>query len=450
MKSHADRTILVYDHGHYVEWAITLAKDFGRVLYYVPWEFGFPRSNTLRIGEGIKEIDRVTSPWPHYDDIDLWVFPDVYEGPLQKWLVEQGKRVWGCRLGEEMEIDRARSKQLAKQLGIEVGPYKVITGIDALRDYLQNNDDQWVKVSATRGDMETFHSKNYQLSETRVDELEHTLGAQKKQMEFIVEASIKPAIEVGYDGYTIDGKFAKNAFVGVEAKNDAYLGRVLAYKDVPTQVREVNEKLAPALKRYGYRGLISTEVRTTPDGKAYLIDPCCRMGSPPGEVMQMLITNWGDILWEGANGIVIEPEFAAKWGAEILLDSDWADANWQQVTFPKSVRAHVKLHNMAVIEGEYYVIPQWRGSSQIGAVVAIGDSADEAIDSCRRIAEKVEGYSIDKPIASLDKAREQLAKILGPKMDDKPPSKLERQARELYRAGHISDRQLAKITGQPA
>ena len=38
-------------------------------------------------------------------------------------------------------------------------------------------------------------------------------------MEFIVEDGIPDAVEVAYDGYTIDGKFAKNATFGIEVKD---------------------------------------------------------------------------------------------------------------------------------------------------------------------------------------------------------------------------------------
>src|SRR6266704_795030 len=268
------KTALVFDNGIFAEIAVTLAKDFGRVLYYVPWTNAYPKSNALLIGHGVEGIERVSSPWPYFDDIDIWIFPDVYEGELQEWLAAQGKRVWGCRMGAELELDRPKSKEASKKLGIDIGPYKVITGLDALRKHLKANDDQWVKVSSTRGDMETFGAKSYEKVEPRLDELEHNLGAKKKIMEFTVEQGIPDAIETGYDGYCIDGKYPKGAMTGVEVKDEAYLMKTVRWQDLPEMVRSVNQKLAPALKRYGYRGFISTEVRCCEDGKAYLIDPC--------------------------------------------------------------------------------------------------------------------------------------------------------------------------------
>ena len=196
------------------------------------------------------------------------------------------------------------------------------------------------------------------------------------------------------------------------------------------------------MKRYGYRGFISTEVRCTKDGKAYLIDPCCRAGSPPNELYQVMMTNMAEAIWYGAEGIVVEPDFKAKWGAEVLLISEWADQNWMQVSFPPKIREFVKLRNFCKIEGEYYVIPQWTGCAEIGAVVALGDTPDQAIENCKKVAEQVEGHLLDKPIDALDVAREQLEQVLG---EDKPESKAVREAKKLHKAGRISDKQLDKV-----
>jgi len=441
MPSHRDRTVLIYDHGLFVELAVTLSKHFGRVLLYVPWENGYPRSNAPRIGQGIKGVERVLSPWDHYDEIDLWIFPDVYEGALQQHLVDMGKRVWGCRMGEELELDRVKSKEHCKAIGIDIGPYAHIVGLDALREHLKDNDDQWVKISATRGDMETFHAPNYAQVEQQIDELEHNLGAKKKVMEFIVEEGIDPAIEIGYDGYTIDGRYPKGAIVGVEVKDKAYVCKTMRYSQLPEKVRSVNDKLAKTLKGYGYRGFISTEIRCKGD-KAYLIDPCARCGSPPSELYQVMITNLADVIWEGAGGVVVEPEFSHEWGAQILLLSDWADSNWQQVSFPESIRENVKLRNMTIIDGNYYVIPQWTGMPEIGAIVATGDTQEEAINEVKRLAEMVHGHDMNKPVEALEKARDDLNEALG---TAKPKSKLQVEAERLRSEGKISDRRFDRM-----
>ena len=102
----------------------------------------------------------------------------------------------------------------------------------------------------------------------------------------------------------------------------------------------------------------------------------------------------------------------------------------------------MKLHNATVIDGEYYVIPHIDGRSHIGAVVGMGDTAEAAIEDCKAAAEKIEGYDIVKPVAALEKAQEDLAKIVGP---EKKQSPLERKVESLRRSGRISDRQADKM-----
>lgn len=411
MAKYKNKTVCVVDHGLFTEWAVTLAKDFGRVFYYCPWEDGYPKSNALLVGTGLPGVIRLKQFWSVLDEIDLFVFPDVYLGALQVHLASLGKRVWGSRRGEDLELDRVASKQHSQKLGIDIGPWRTVRGLAALRDHLREHENQWIKISATRGDMETFHSKNYRLIEPRLDELEHTLGAKKYDMEFVVEDEIDDAVEIGYDGYTIDGKFPRKAMAGIEIKDKGLVMKTLPYPSLPPEIRGVNEKLGQTFDDFEYRGFFSSEIRITKDHKAYLIDPCARAGSPPNELYQMLVTNWPDIIWEGAGGVLVEPQFAARWGAELLLISDWANDNWQAVEFPKAIRENVKLRNLAVIDGRYYSVPQVSGHAEIGAVVALGNTMQEAIAECKRIAEKVEGHYVETVPGCLDQAEAEFAKL---------------------------------------
>jgi hypothetical protein len=411
MTNYKSKTVCVVDNGLFLEVAVTLARDFGKVLYYMPWQSGYPKSNVLLVGHGIPGITRIDSFWPVIDDIDLFVFPDVYDGPLQEHLVSLGKRVWGSRYGEELELFRAESKKLLTKLGIDIGPWKLIKGITALREHLKKHQDQWIKISRTRGDFETFHAENYDLVKPKLDELEFNLGAKASIMEFIVEEAIPDAVEVAYDGFTIDGKFAKNATFGIEVKDKGLVTKTLKYDALPEQVRSVNDKLKGTLAEYRYRNFFAVEMRITKDGTPYVIDPCCRAGSPPSELMLELIRNWADIMWEGAEGTVVEPVFAAKWGAELLIISDWGDRNWQPLQFPKSIRSQVKLRYLTIIDGIPYVVPQASAHPEIGAVVATGDTMEAAIAEVTRLAEKVKGFYVDVHPEALEAATEQFEKL---------------------------------------
>lgn len=418
----SNKVALVADNGLFCSFAQTLAREYGRVLYWTPWWSAFPKSNDRLIGSGLDGIERVNEFFDVVDQADIVIFPDVYMGDLQTWLESKGKRVWGGRYGEELELDRWGLKRFLKKVGLPVPPGKRMVGIDALRQYLKEKDNVWVKVSLVRGDFETRHSQSYRLIEPWLDYLEHKLGAKKFVEEFIVEDAIEPAVEVGYDGYTVDGNWPETAIYGYEIKDTGYMGCVRPYQELPEPVREVNTKLAPALARYHYRGNFSTEIRYTPAKEPFLIDPCARLGSPPSEVYQELYSNWGEIMWGGAVGEMVEPKVVAKYAVEALIHSSWADKEWAPIYMEDDVRKWVKLRNHTRIAGKDYVVPQDVGLPEIGAVVGIGDSLIEAIQKCVEHAKQLEGFDIDIKLNALDEALVEIQKAeeLGVTFSDDP------------------------------
>jgi hypothetical protein len=446
MENFKNKTVLIWDNGIFVEIARRLAEDFGRVIYFCPWANGYPTSRGLLIGAGDDQFERIEDPWEFIerDEIDLYVFPDCYEGQLQSYLASIGKRVWGCRTGAELELDRPKAKEIMEKAGVPIGDWKMIVGLDALRKYLKTHEDAWIKINSTRGDMETFHAPTYEKIEPRLDELEHTLGAKKKIMRFCVETGIPDAIETGYDGFTIDGKFPQVGLTGIEVKDKAYVLRTIRYKDVPAQVRAVNDALEPEFKRHKYRGFWSSEVRIDGDGIGWPIDLTARAGSPPSEVYQNMIANLAEVIWYGAEGILVEPEYTDTWGAEVLIHSQWADKNWVHLTFPPELRRNIKLRNYTVIDGEHYIVPQLTGMPEIGAVVATGKTAKEAIDHAKEIAGKVEGYDVEIPVDAMDEALVDLKAILA-ESATKPVSKEQRAAEEAMKAGKISRKQYDRL-----
>lgn len=409
-----DKTACVVDNGLFAELAVTLGKSFRHVYYLGSWVTSFPRSNALTIGEGLPNVSRINDIWSVLDEVDLFVFPDVYQGQLQRYLRGLGKRVWGSGIAESLEFKRGGSKQWLQELGLPVGEYKVVNGLKDLRSYLQRRDGVLYVKSSTRGDMETFkvEAGGYRLIEPRLDELEHILGAKKFDYEFLVEEHIEAAAEVGYDGFTIDGQWPKSSLFGVEAKDTGYVGKVMPAVSLPQSLAYVNDKLSGLFEELSYRGFWSSEVRVgKDDGIPYLIDPCCRMASPPGELYLYLIENLSEIIWAGADGELIQPEFKYEYAAQLVLKSDWAQYGWQPIEFPAELREHVKIHYLTVKNGRFYFVPQQIPIPEIGAVVAGGDTLDEAIESCIEIAEQVKGYDIKFEAASLEQAAEGLAKV---------------------------------------
>jgi hypothetical protein len=169
--------------------------------------------------------------------------------------------------------------------------------------------------------------------------------------------------------------------------------------------------MAPTLKDYGYRNFFSTEVRVKKDGTAFSIDPCCRAGSPPSELYQNLYSNLADIVWQGSMGKCVDPVPTAKYGAELIIHAQWADKNWQAVEFPQKLRDNIKLRNLTIINGEYYVVPQSVGLPEIGAVVATGNTLQEAITKVTEYGKQIKGYFIDVFPEALEEAQGEIEKL---------------------------------------
>ena len=395
-KEWESKTILVYDIGGcYTSFAQRLARDFAHVLYFTNWKSAFPSSNHAIVGEGLDEIERILDFWDYIDSADIFFFTDCYDGDLQEYLVSIGKRVWGARRGDELELDRMGTVNLMKKLGLPTPEVEVVKGLPALRSYLKENEDIYVKVSKFRNDFETFGSKSYKVVEPVLDELEHRLGAIKYIEEFLCFKGIDAVCETGLDTYTIDGKYPQKTLYGFEIKDCGYAGKVQQYKDLSPLLTDFNTKIADTFKFYNYRGFFSTEIRVTKDKTPYMIDLTTRLPSPPSELMQEMFSNLGEIIWHGANGEMIEPQFTATHGIEIIIRSEWAHKNWQAIYFPEEIANFVKLKNATNIKGAYYFVPQLGVEmSEIGAVVATGNSLDECEEKVKEYISKIEGYDL--------------------------------------------------------
>lgn len=406
------KTILVVDNGLFVELAIRLAQDFKKVYYCCPWVDAFPKMNKAMIGYGFEEIEIVDDiQGPHFDSIDLFVFPDVYFGQLQVSLEAEGKLVWGARMGEELELSRDSTKKLMADLKLPVGPWVKVRGMDKLREFLKANKNQYVKVNKWRGLCETFLSKDYRSIEPKLDEMEYGLGAFKEEIDFIIEEALDDRVEIGLDAFTVDGKFPSKLIAGIEVKDAGYVGMFNDYDKLPKEITSFDAAMEPTLKAYGYRGFYSTEIRVGKDHVPYMIDMCARAGSPPNELYQEYYKNLGRIIWDGANGIVTDPEPEAKYGAELIIHSSWADKNWQPVDFPDDMRRFIKLRNATKIKGRYYVIPQAVGLPEIGSTIGWGNTLKAAMEMAEEVANSVEGHYIKIPKESFEEANQEIEKL---------------------------------------
>ena len=416
-KDPSDVVCLVVDNGLFVELALKLSKTFKKVYYYVPWESAFAKMNLAYIGYGLEGLTVVDSIYgPHFDEVDLFCFPDIYMGWEQVHLEKMGKKVWGSRTGECLELNREGMKEILKATNMPVGKFTHVKGIANLRAFLKENENVYVKIDKYRGTFETFHSANYKEVEPKLDEVEFNLGAFKHVLEFTVEECLPDRVEVGTDCWAITDdegqcQYPENLISGIEIKDVGFASIFKKYKDLPEVVTRFNERMKPVFAAYNWRGFVSTEVRVGKDMKPYMIDLCARAPSPPNELYQEQYENLAECIWYGANGIVIEPEATATYGAEIMLHSSWADKGWQPISFPEEIRDMVKLRNAVKIDGVYYAVPQAVGLPECGAVIGLGETMKEALDNAVENAEQVTGYYMEAKMGAIDNIKEEINKL---------------------------------------
>ena len=386
---------LVIDHGLFTAFAERLAEDH-EVSYFVPYaDRSFPKHGPAMVGTGLRNVERIEDMWRVVDEVDFIVFPDVGFYQLAEWLRGHGYKVWGAGLGEKLEVQRWRAKETMKELGLPVGECALVTGMTALRNYIKENKDVYVKISGFRGIAETFSAETYDLVAPRLAELELELGGAAEVFPFIVEHKVDSVVEAGYDGFCVNGKFPATCLTGVEVKDKGYLGAVRDYKKLSEPVKEINDKLAPFLKEAGYCQFFSTEVRVTDEGTPYLIDLTTRCPAPPSALYWEMIENVGEIVEAGANGMLVEPVWRAKYGALAIIHSSFAEERWCPVSRDESVRQWVKFRNYCEIEGQGYIIPtDGVRMCEIGDVIGIGDTIEEAIEACQEHAKGVKGFGL--------------------------------------------------------
>jgi len=408
-----DKTVLVVSHGLFAHIAERLTRDFGRVLLYIPWNsMSFPTVNVGEVGYGVPGVERVDAIFgKHLKECDLIIFTDIYFAAEQVHLEELGYRVWGSRNGEELEIYRETCKEVMADLGLPLNRWKKVKGVKALREHLKSNEKQYVKFDKWRGNFETFRSESYDLSEVKVDEIAYNLGAFQHIAEFICEDDLPDCVEIGTDLFTIDGALPSQTLLGIEVKDLGYCGEFKKWESIPEVVRRWNEVMSPVFAKYGYRGWLSNEIRITKDLEPYMIDATCRMPSPPGELCSEFYTNYADILWYGADGVLVDPEPIAKFGIEVIMKSDWAKENWQPIEFDEKFANQIKLFNPMVIEGNRYIVPQNEDMAEIGAIVGWGNSLEEAQEHLDAAIESVEGFGIKIPKGSIEDAKEEMQKL---------------------------------------
>ena len=138
----------------------------------------------------------------------------------------------------------------------------------------------------------------------------------------------------------------------------------------------------------------------------------CRNGQPPSSIMMELYSNYSEIVWEVANGIYPNIQYEYPWAVQLIIKSDMAENEPSPVIIPDEVKKFVKIKNLTIDEdGTSYYSPFGMKMREIGSVVGLGKTIDEAEKNAKTVSESIEGMDISVNIDSIDKAKKSLSKL---------------------------------------
>ena len=387
MRDVKDLTVAFVDHqGLYYALARKLATFYKRVLYWDPSEDPFETFNEAMIGETFPEderFERIDDLFLHKKECDFFIFPDsnIKAVGLQLELESQSYPVWGPGRGTYLEQSRELFIKTLKDNGFQVPRYERLVGVDRLRDYLKDKEDQIVKVSRFRGTMETKRWRSWDEDEAWLDMMAVKLGGCKNLLPFLVFESIETDIELGADTYCVRGQMPSHMLDGYEAKDKGYFAALKPAADLPPQTQAVMEAFAPILGDAGATTFWSVEIRVKGDD-FYFIDATPRIPLPASASQMELYSNLGTIFAAGAQGELVQPESVAKFSAECVLTLDCKGPQWPSIRVPKAIEQWVKLGGVCQVNGRAWFPPLKEDhDKEIGWLVSVGDSPQEVIET---------------------------------------------------------------------
>jgi hypothetical protein len=384
----SDKTIAVVDHGVFLPLARCLAKSGARVIYHNPsWADSYPTINKGIIGNGFPDIECVLDIWEVKNSVDAFVFPDIFHAGLQKELRAQGFAVWGAGDGMKLEINREYFMKMLGSLGLDVPRFEKIVGLRMLREYLADKKDIWIKMSRWRGSWETTHWRSYKEHGHLLDLWAVRFGGIKEMVTFLCFHKIDTTLEIGADTICVDGRWPKLMLHGIEAKDRAFLSAVTKQSDMPEELMPIMEAFSPFLKTVKYRQQWSMEVRVTEDA-AYFLDATCRGGLPSTGSQILAMENLAEVIFYGAHGEFIEPEYNCKFTAECMVSIKGRQGSWETIVLPDELKDHVMLSDCCFVKGQpWFPAAEDDTISEIGWLVATGDTPTETAKSMNLLAD---------------------------------------------------------------
>jgi hypothetical protein len=388
--------------GHGVEHAVRLARDFGTVEYYTPWQKMGPTLDERSIGNGVEGVTRIQQFLHEVDSVDLFYFVDAGAGDMAQMLRDGGHRVFGAGDAERLEFDRMYMRKIQSELGLPTQHTVKIKGCRKLQEYLAKHKHKVVKVDVVRGDIESFISDDLFRVDQQIHKLKFDFGPFKDDFEFVVEEKID-GHEIGFDCFFNGTDFVLPYLWGLEHEY-AYLGRYVW--ELPTVLRPVMSALRGVLAAYDYRGAISVECRCPSASKAYLIDMTCRYPFPLSLIYTESMKNYSEVIWGVAGGEAVKIEPAGAYVGMCSLLTHYTEKAWTMLEVEEKNRAHVKMERFAKFEGKYYAV---RGEDNGFTLIAAGDSRKRVVNDIKESVDDVNCYGLEKDtIGQIDAADEEI------------------------------------------
>jgi hypothetical protein len=273
--------------------------------------------------------------------------------------------------------------------------------------------------------METWKACEPAANENKLDSLIPKFGPFKEQITFYVQEPVETDIEGGGDTYFVAGDYPDKIILGYEKKGESYFATWKDRADMPPEIWTPSEIIAPLLASYDYCNTVSTEIRyKASDGKSRLLDPCFRFPSPAGEEELEMYLNLPRIMYQGARGKLVQPDMAAKFCGEAVIQYNGDRDGWKSIRVPEEVAQWVKLYASGYEDGAYH-FPPAQEPEAIGCIVGLGDTPVEVLDHLKEVRDALKDSSVDiciEPIAALFTEIEEAEKVGIPFTDEEIPT----------------------------
>jgi hypothetical protein len=154
---------------------------------------------------------------------------------------------------------------------------------------------------------------------------------------------------------------------------------------MPEELTHIMEKFSPFMRECGAAIQWSREVRVSDEGN-FFIDGTLRGGLPSTATL-IKAKNTSQIIYHGAHGEMVQPEYGYKFSAECMVKITGADGAWNTVVLEPEVEESLMLADYCVVDAQAWFPADDKAVEEIGWLVATGDTPTEVAKEMNRLAD---------------------------------------------------------------